>query len=112
MAKSFIEGVRPSGDLFGVFEIEAGVAHFYLYDARVGPAGTVLGAIRISASRRLFLKPAAIIWSKDERYVGLLINGKLAAAFEAETKVKWGGDIDKIGEPTFPLAIAQALAPS
>lgn len=108
MAKSFIEGPRPSGDLFGVFEIEAGVAHFYLYDARVGPRGRVLGAIRISASRFLFLKPASVVWSPDERYVGLRVKKRLVAVFDAGTEERWGGNID-LAPATIPPAVAGAF---
>ena len=89
----FDSALRSVGDFAGVFEFDGDVAYFYLYDTTKAEKEKVLGAIRVFTGAPDFeADDVAISWDESESKVGLLIRGKLWAAFDAATRAAYGGN--------------------
>lgn len=92
---------RAAGDRAGVFEHDGRVGYFYLYDSNGAPGRKVLGAVRvIGADPALRNGDVGLLWSGDERFVGVMIRGRLCAAFDCGTGEVFGGVCQPDGSPS------------
>lgn len=93
MEEIFESSVRSAGDLAGVFEFDGDASYFYLYDVRGSAGKKVLEAIKISVGEPDFLpSDVIVIWSLDQRHVFLKIGEQICAAFDSDSRQKFGGD--------------------
>jgi hypothetical protein len=106
----FESSVRSKQDLAGVFECDGETCYFYLYDQTRGQGNMVVAAIQITNEPPDFTqKDIAVEWDRSETKVGLLIRGKLWAAFD-EAVEAYGGHYDQGTEPNIPVQIKTAFA--
>ncbi len=106
----FNSALRSVGDMAGVFEFDGDVAYFYLYDTTQPDEQKILGAIRVLTGTPDFEEDdVAICWDKSEGKVGLLIRGKLWAAFDGITKAAYGGSYHAGSRAEIPMEIAASF---
>lgn len=106
----FDSTLRSVGDFAGVFEFDGDVAYFYLYDTTKAAKEKVLGAIRVLTGTPDFEKDdIAICWDESEDRVGLLIRGRLWAAFDVATRAAYGGNYNAAGRAEIPREIMTSL---
>jgi hypothetical protein len=100
-------GVRSAGDLAGVFEFDGDTGHFYLYKVAADGGEKVMDAIHVLSGTPDFEQGhVSVRWTPDENAVGLFIRGKLQAAFDCKTGVKYGGTSDIGGLRKIPPEIS------
>lgn len=88
----FISAVRRRGDLGGVFECDGRSGYFYLYSLRAPEGKKVLDSILVfSGDSNFEEKDFSVVWDGSDEKVGLLVKGKLSAAFDVLSKEKFGG---------------------
>ena len=99
--------LRSAGDFAGVFEFDGDVGYFYLYDTTQPEKNKILGAIRMFSGEAPDFKEdeVAICWDRTETKVGLRIKGDLWAAFDADSKIGYGGNYRAGGKAEIPSAI-------
>ena len=106
----FDSQLRSIGDFAGVFEFDGEVAYFYLYDTTKAEKEKTLGAIRVLTGTPDFEEEGvAICWDESEGKVGLLIQGKLWAAFDATTKAAYGGNYHAGSRAEIPTEITASF---
>jgi hypothetical protein len=89
----FDSSARSKGDFAGVFEYDGEVGYFYLYESGKDAGHKVAGAIRIFSGEAEFKQAdIAVRWDGSERSVGLSICGQICAVFDADARVKYGGN--------------------
>jgi hypothetical protein len=100
----FESEARSTQDLAGFFEYENNTAYFYLY--RLGAERKVLDAIHIFTGPHCF-SPSDIIvrWDREEKVVGLFIQGVLWAAFQVTPFQKFGGNYARGECPAMPVSM-------
>lgn len=106
----FESSVRSQGDLAGVFEYEDDSGYFYLYRTTENEDHKVTGAIQILTHKPDFDESEVVVqWDTAERIVGLFISGRLWAAFDSSTGVKYGGAYRAGGNPQVPAEVLGAF---
>jgi hypothetical protein len=92
MEDIFESAVRTNGDLAGVFEFEGEASYFYLMRTSNADGQKIVGAIQVCAGLPDFEADDLLVeWDEEEEHVGLMIRGKLWAAFDWNG-AKFGGD--------------------
>lgn len=104
----FESAIRTAGDLAGVFEYDGDVGFFYLFDILNGAGKKVTGAIRVFSGGIDFgQEDVCVCWDRTESHVGLLIRGKLYAAFSADTGKKFGENFDPGAPAVIPSEVTE-----
>ncbi|WP_222875952.1 DUF2251 domain-containing protein [Terrihabitans soli] len=81
----------PSG-AGAVFEYDGETGYFYLFDMHQPDGSQIVAHIHIvSAEPGFGQDDLEIVWSAEDRYVGLTIKGALYAAFDTTTQERFGG---------------------
>ena len=107
----FDSAVRSAGDQAGVFEYDADVGYFYLYEMKNEEGRNVVSAIRVLTGAPDFgEEDTSIRWNATESQVGLFIRGQLWAVFDSTTGAKYGGDYCANAKPLVPLEMAATFA--
>ena|SRR5256885_16790674 len=105
-AEMFVDVIRSTSDLAGVFEFDGETGYFYLYQTR--QEKKVLDAIHVLSGRPDFDENDIVIkWNCNQDRVGLFIKGKLWAAFDADPRAKYGGNYSAGGHPQVPPSVAR-----
>jgi len=108
----FDSSVRSDGTQAGVFEYDGDTGYFYLYKTKDEQGQKVVASIRVlSGSPDFEEKDIAVRWDAKENIVGLFICGKLWAAFDGGTFMKYGGDYCASVSPQIPQEIIKAFNP-
>ena len=106
----FESAVRPAGDFAGVFEFDGDTGYFYLYQMDGDNGEKLVGSVRVFVGKPDFMSRDVLVrWSKDETKVGLFIRNQLWAAFDAETRTKFGGDYRPGNCPTIPANVTESF---
>lgn len=106
----FDSSARSKGDLAGVFEYDGEVGYFYLYACGNDAGQKVAGAIRIFSGEAEFKQAViAVRWDGSEKRVGLSICGQICAVFDADTRVKYGGNYSRGLQPDIPPEVLKAF---
>lgn len=104
----FESSVRSAGDKAGVFEHDGETGYFYLYDLLEKEDRKVTGAIRVMVGRAsLVPTDLEILWSANEDFVGLVLDGTLRAVFDASSCQQYGGDCISDTQPVIPESVLQ-----
>jgi hypothetical protein len=99
--------VRATEDLAGVFEYDGETGYFYLYATKGDEGKKVVAAIQVVTGSPDFAEEDVTIhWDASEKNVGLFIRRRLWAAFDAETRLKYGGSYRANTQPAIPKEIA------
>jgi hypothetical protein len=107
----FESSARSKGDLAGVFEYDGDVGYFYLYECGNDSGQKVAGAIRIFSGVADFKQTdIAVIWDGSERRVGLSICGQICAVFDADNRMKYGGNFSKGLQSDMPSEVLEGFA--
>ena len=99
----FESSVREKGDLAGVFEYDGEVGYFYLYDTTREHGTKILESIHILSGEVAFSETdVSVRWDHGQQKVGLFILGTLWAVFDANRRLKYGGNYDIQNKPIMP----------
>ncbi|MUV15284.1 DUF2251 domain-containing protein [Noviluteimonas gilva] len=99
----FESEVRSNDDLAGVFEHDGDTGYFYLYDLTKGESQRIIAALHMMSGTADFsADEVAVRWDQNEQFVGLLIKGKLWAAFEAEGSRPFDGGYGRVEKSEIP----------
>lgn len=102
----FESTLRATGDLAGVFEYDGETGYFYLYETKRDDGQKVAAAIQVFTGSPDFQEEDVTIhWDASGRMVGLFIRERLWAAFDAETRVKYGEKYRANTQPSIPAEI-------
>jgi hypothetical protein len=106
----FHSSARSKGDFAGVFEYDSEVGHFYLYETGNDAGQKVAGAIRIFSGEAEFKQAdIAVRWDGNEQRVGLSIRGQICAVFDADTRIKYGGNYSRGAQFDMPSEVLKAF---
>ena len=104
----YVSALRSSGDLGGVFEFDGETGYFYLYDQNRRDRQRIVADIHILSGQPDFTESdVEVRWDGREEMVGLLIRGRLWAAFGGGEK--FGGDYRANGQPEIPGSVLSAF---
>lgn len=104
----FVSAVRTSDDLVGVFEHDGETGYFYLYNQSKPASQRILSAIHVLSGHPEFSESdVEVRWTKDDEIVGLLIRGRLWAAFSE--REKYGGNYRSEGRADIPESVVASF---
>jgi len=108
----FINSVRSTGDLAGVFEYDGETGYFYLYQTK-GTSGTkIIDTIHIVSGVVDFTRDViSIQWDDSQTKVALFIRNGMWAVFDCTLHQKFGGDYRVGGSPAIPTSVTFVKSP-
>lgn len=110
MINIFESLIRSTGDIAGVFEFDGETSYFYLYDVNEADGKKVLDAINITSGIPDFeASDISIRWNDEENLVSLRIKDDIWAAFDCESKSKYGGNYFPGARPKLPPDVLRRL---
>jgi hypothetical protein len=111
MSDIFDSSVRSAGDLAGVFECDDDTGYFYFFDQTRGEGNMARAATQVVKGQPDFEQTdIAVEWDPSETVVGLMIRGKLWAAFDENGRSYSGGLYHADRDPNIPSDIKNAFA--
>ena len=108
----FVNVVRTTGDLAGVFEYDGETAYFYLYRTKGASAAKIIDALHIISGHIDFAqKDISIRWDYSETKVALSIKDAIWAVFDCNSGQKFGGNYGVGERPNIPESIRSIKFP-
>lgn len=106
----FKSSSRTTEDLAGVVEYDGETGYFYLYETKGDGGKKIVGAIHLLSGTPDFdEEDVTVRWDASETKVGLFIGDRLWAAFDGESRTKYGGNYRANAQPPIPPEIAEAF---
>lgn len=105
----FVSSSDAAGNFSAFLECDDDIGYFYLNDDNAPEGKTIVGAIRLATPSHIVGKLVSIVWSSDEKYVGLVLGTSLVAAFFTGDASSYGGNFDKTSDVNFPEHVVLAL---
>ena len=103
----FDSATRSAGDLAGVFEYDAEVGYFYLYETEAEDGRRILDHISVLSGAPDFdQQDVSIRWNAKEDKVGLFIRSQLWAVLDSAKRSKYGGHYRPGTSPLIPVGVA------